>query len=119
MSGLDHAIKGLRQAVNGPRRHPMWRWLVRNRMASVKEELRAERLRGHEAWLAPRELSLHRERLALLQELTEAGPLVLEHGDTEVVQAELERLLTRLDRYRQRLNDLVYDSVSLELGGSE
>jgi hypothetical protein len=35
------------------------------------------------------------------------------------VRADLVRLVSALERYRQRLNDLVYDSVSLELGGSE
>ena len=32
---------------------------------------------------------------------------------------EVQRLLTDLEHHVQRLHDLVYDSVSLELGGSE
>ena len=32
---------------------------------------------------------------------------------------DLRRLVSDLERHRQRLNDLVYDSVTLELGGSE
>ena len=47
------------------------------------------------------------------------GPAVLESEDVESVRDELLRLVTALERYRQKLNDLVYDSVSLELGGSE
>ena len=119
MTGLEHAILGLRQALEAPRRHHVWRWLVRHRMATVKEALSGERSRGGDAWLAARELSLHRERSALLRRLAALGPRVLEEPDIETVRAELLRLVGDLDRHRQHLNDLVYDSVSLELGGSE
>ena len=44
---------------------------------------------------------------------------VLEKLDTDSILRETRRLLTDLERHRQHLNDLVYDSVSLELGGSE
>ena len=119
MRGLESAIQGLTQAIASPPRHHMWRWLVRHRMSTVKDALNAERLRGGDAWLASREVNLHRDREALLARLTELGPAVLEDQDLERVRMELDRLVTALDRYRQRLNDLVYDSVSLELGGSE
>lgn len=119
MSGLDNAIQGLRQAIDTPRRHHMWRWLVRNRMSTVREALHAERLRGGDAWLAPREISLHRERNSLLSWIASLGPSVLDDDDLEGVRNEMLKLLTALEHYRQRLNDLVYDSVSLELGGSD
>jgi hypothetical protein len=45
--------------------------------------------------------------------------MVLEAPDVESVRADLKRLVCDLERHRQRLNDLVYDSVTLELGGSE
>ncbi len=119
MTGLEHAIIGLQQALDAPRRHHVWRWLVRHRMAGVREALTVERARGGEAWLAARELSLHRERAALLRRLAVLGPEVLEVPDVETVRGELLRLVVDLERHRQHLNDLVYDSVSLELGGSE
>jgi hypothetical protein len=119
MSTLDQAIHGLRQAVDGPRRHHMWRWLVRNRISAVKEALRSDRTHGGDAWLAAREMSLQRERAELLDQLTVIGPLVLHDRDVEHVHTELARVLTRLEHYRQRVHDLVYDAVSLELGGSE
>jgi hypothetical protein len=119
MTGLEHAILGLRHALEAPRRHHVWRWLVRHRMATVKEALTGEGSRGGDAWLAARELSLHRERAGLLRRLGALGPRVLEEPDIETVRAELLRLVADLDRHRQHLNDLVYDSVSLELGGSE
>ena len=45
--------------------------------------------------------------------------MVLHHQDIEHVHDEMGRIVTRLERYRQRVHDLVYDAVSLELGGSE
>jgi hypothetical protein len=119
MTGLDHAIQGLQQALDNPRRHHMWRWLVRHRMANVKDALAGEHAPGGDAWLAAREVTLHRERAGLLHRLSELGPDVLEASDLESVRSELQRLLVDLDHHRQRLNDLVYDGVSLELGGSE
>ena len=44
---------------------------------------------------------------------------VLDKLDTERIVGELRRLVTDLEHHIQRLHDLVYDSVSLELGGSE
>lgn len=119
MAGLDHAILGLRQALDSPRRHHMWRWLVRHRLAAVRDALVAEHGHGRDAWLAARELSLHRERTGLLNRVATLGPTVLESPDVEPVRLELGRLVNDLEHYRQRVNDLVYDGVSLELGGSE
>jgi hypothetical protein len=119
MSSLESAIHGLSQAIESPPRHHMWRWLVRHRMSTVKDALRAERLRGGDAWLASRVVNLHRERAVLLDQLASLGPAVLEDEDLEGVRGELTRLVTALERYKQRVNDLVYDSVCLELGGSE
>jgi hypothetical protein len=119
MTGLEHAILGLDQALRTPRRHHAWRWLVRHRLAGVREALAHESARGGDGWLAARERSLQRDRTALLARLAALGPLVLEGPDIEAVRAELQRLVTDLERHRQKLNDLVYDAVSLELGGSE
>jgi hypothetical protein len=119
MTGLEHAILGLRQAIDSPRRHHVWRWLVRHRMAGVRDALAIEAARDGDAWLAARELTLQRERTALLRRLAALGPMVLEAPDVESVRADLKRLVCDLERHRQRLNDLVYDSVTLELGGSE
>jgi hypothetical protein len=119
MTGLERAILGLSQALDSPRRHHMWRWLVRHRMAAVKEALAAERTPSPDAWLAARELSLDRERAGLLARLAGLGPRVLDSGDVEPVREDLKRLVADLERHRRRLNDLVYDAVALELGGSE
>ena len=33
MTGLEHAILGLRHAIDAPTPPPVWRWLVRHRMS--------------------------------------------------------------------------------------
>ena len=119
MTGLEHATLGLRQALDVPRRHHVWRWLVRHRLAGVKEALTLETSRGGDAWLAARKMGLERERASLLNQVAELGSRVLDTFDIEPVRADLHRLVSDLERHRQHLNDLVYDSVSLELGGSE
>ena len=45
MTGLESAIQGLKQALDTPRRHHMWRWLVRHRMSAVKDALSPESIR--------------------------------------------------------------------------
>lgn len=119
MTGLEHAIIGLEHALDTPRRHHMWRWLVRHRMAGVKESLTFEHSRAGDAWLAAREATLARERDNLLNRLTSLGPQVLDEPDIEPVRTQLKRLVCDLEHHRQRLNDLVYDTVSLELGGEQ
>ena len=44
---------------------------------------------------------------------------VLDKMDTETIVREVKRLVGDLEHHVQRVHDLVYDSVSLELGGSE
>ena len=106
MTGLEHALLGLRHALDAPRRHLVWRRLVRNRMAGVREALAREEARDGDAWLAAREAGLQRDRDTLVRHL-------------EVVRRDVSRLRADIEHHHQRLNDLVYDSVSLEIGGSE
>ena len=119
MSGLDHAIIGLEQALDAPRRHQMWRWLVRHRVANVYDALTGDSDRAVDAWLFPRQSLLERDREALLLKLDRLSGQVLDAADPEPVRRELKRLVSELGRHRQRLNDLMYDTVALELGGSE
>ena len=44
---------------------------------------------------------------------------MLESPDVDGVRDELHRLLVDVTHHVQRLNDLAYDEVELELGGSE
>ncbi|MEZ5094450.1 hypothetical protein [Nocardioides sp.] len=96
-----------------------WRWTVRQRMAGVRDALVAETAHHEDAWLAARGGSVLRERNALLGRLSALGPQVLEEERIEQVRGELARLLCDIRHHVQRLHDLAYDEVELELGGSE
>ncbi len=96
-----------------------WRWSVRQRMAGVRDELIAETAHHENEWLAARGGSMLRERNALLGRLSVIGPQVLENESIEEVREELRRLVCDIRHHVQRLHDLAYDEVELELGGSE
>jgi hypothetical protein len=88
-------------------------------MAAVRDALVAETGLGGEGWLAAREVGLLRERNTLLRRLSALGPQVLENPDVDEVCSELHRLLVDVSHHVQRVRDLAYDEVALELGGSE
>jgi hypothetical protein len=122
-TGMTSALQGLEQALETPRREGIalgnWRWTVRQRMAAVRDALIGEVGNPDDGWLAARGGTAFRERNVLLGRMVEIGPLVLESPDIEAVRLELKRLLADVGRHVQRLNDLAYDEVELELGGSE
>ena len=116
MNGLDNALHGLEQALaTSPQQ--TWRGLVRQRMASVHEALASDRTRAGEAWQAAREGHLARQRKHLVERLGRLD--ASEDINPDDFSAEVRRLILDLEHHRQRLNDLVYDSVSMDLGGSE
>jgi len=123
MTELQTALHGLAQAIDAPRAPgtPLgnWRWTVRQRMAAVREVLVHEPTEAGDGWLAARESSVLRDRNSLVMRLTDLGQRVLESPEVEQVRAELKRLLTDIAHYRQKLHDLAYDAVEIELGGSE
>lgn len=127
-TGMTTALRALEQAIEAPRRDATatdaisvgnWRWTVRQRMAAVRDALAGEAGDPDDGWLAARGGTAFRERNALLGRMSALGPQVLENPDVERVRVELRRLVADIGRHVQRLNDLVYDDVELELGGSE
>lgn len=122
-SAIATALHGLDCALDAPRTQGValgnWRWLVRQRMAAVRDVLVAESEASQDGWLAARGGSVLRERNALLTHLDRLGTEVLEARDAEGVRVELKRLVADIVRHVQRLHDLAYDEVELELGGSE
>ena len=88
-------------------------------MSAVRDLLVAEADSPDEGWLAAREGNILRERNGLVARLSTLAPEVLESPDVEAVRHELRRLLADVARHIQRLHDLAYDEVELELGGSE
>jgi hypothetical protein len=127
-TGMPTALRALEQAIEAPGRDGTatdsisvgnWRWTVRQRMAGVRDALMGEGGDPEDGWLAARGGTAFRERNALLGRVSSLGPQVLENPDVERVRSELRRLVADIRRHMQRVNDLVYDDVELELGGSE
>ena len=119
MAPLETAISELRQILAADSTAPDWRWNVRKRLSEVKDALADPQARHAEAWLAARAQSSNRVRHQLQARVTVLAAGVLEKLDAEAIVHEVRRLLCDLEHHVQREHDLVYDSVSLELGGSE
>ena len=119
MTSLESAISELQQSLSSSRAAQNWRWLVRQSLSNVREALNDEQFRSWDGWLAARSRTNDRDRKRLLARVAAIGPAVLERLDPEAASAEVRRLLNDIEHYRQRVHDLIYDSVSMEVGGSE
>ncbi|MEP9381973.1 hypothetical protein [Nocardioides sp. KR10-350] len=121
---MTEALRALEQAIAPPRPGtPVgnWRWSVRQRLGGVRDALAAEDTvtAAGNAWLAARGGTALRERGSLLSRVAHLGTDVLDRPDVERLRAELRRLVVDLNHHVQRLNDLAYDEVELELGGED
>ena len=119
MPPLETAIRELRQILAADCTAPEWRWNVRRRLSEVKDALSAPQAGQPEAWLAARTQLSHRDLIQLQARAVALSSGVLDKLETEAIVHRVRRLLADLEHHVQRVHDLVYDSVSLELGGSE
>ncbi len=88
-------------------------------MTAVRDALLRETSGSDDGWLAARGGAAFRERNTLLARLGDLGSRVLEDADVDAVQADVARIVGDVSRHLQRVNDLAYDEVEMELGGSE
>lgn len=119
MAPLETAIRELRQILTADCTAPEWRWNVRRRLSEVKDALSDVQAGHPEAWLAARTQLSDRDRFQLQARVVALSGGVLDKLETETIVHQVRRLLADLEHHVQREHDLVYDSVSLELGGSE
>ena len=61
----------------------------------------------------------HRHNAEALARLNVLSHDVLVSDDVDEVAVQLSRLLVDIEHHRQRLHDLAYDDVEIEIGGSE
>lgn len=116
---LESAIADLQRTLRSSRTTSSWRLMTRNQLVAVKDALSDERFASWDGWLAARSGASDRERLQLIGRIQALGSGLLDRLDTERVASEVKRLLLDVEHYRQKVHDLVYDSVSMEIGGSE
>lgn len=119
MAPLETAIRELRQILASDCTAPEWRWNVRRRLSGVKDALSEPETRPLEAWLAARTQLSNRDRHQLHARVVALSAGVLDKLEADSIIHQVQRLMADLERHVQRVHDLVYDSVSLELGGSE
>ncbi len=117
MALFEQAVTGVRNALDQAT-HASWGWHLRKELRALRVALLSEP-HVHEGWLVARCAQAQRERQALLARIAQLSPVVMLAEGVEDVRAEIERLLHDAERHQQRVSNLIYDSVSLELGGSE
>jgi len=88
---------------------------VESALVALRERLAPPPTPVGDGWLSPRGGHVDRQRARLEARLTALEA----RGRGDGVRAELARLLVDVDHYLQRRNDLAYDEVEAEIGGSE
>jgi hypothetical protein len=96
-----------------------WRWTVRRQLVPVRDRLLREHAVRREEWLSARASRALHERDLLVSRLNGLASQVISATDVDAVAAQLSRLLVDIEHHVQRLHDLAYDDVELEIGGSE
>jgi hypothetical protein len=96
-----------------------WRWDVHRALTGVRDDLSVEQPRVREQWLTARGRRIADERDRLLARVSAAGSAALHSEDLTVLGTDLRRLETDLTHHHQRLTDLAWDDVELEIGGSD
>ncbi|HET7683087.1 MAG TPA: hypothetical protein VFK34_05420 [Marmoricola sp.] len=121
MTTLEQALAELNDTLQKGPDAPtgIWRWRLRQGLSAVRDALDSEQFRTWDGWLTARSRTNNRERVRLIGRISSLGPAVLERLDADSLRGEVGRLLGDVERYRQRVHDLIYDSVALEIGGSE
>ena len=121
-TGIAGALRGLAQALDAPHQPEVslgnWRWAVRQHLTGLHDALVSEDEQPEDGWLAARGGTVLRERNLLVHRLAALGH-ALDSPEVEAVRGEIKRLIADVGHYVQRLHDLAYDAVELELGGSE
>jgi len=117
------AARALDRAIDAPHGQgaalDRWRRLAQGHLVDLRSALSAEADPAADGWLAARSGGLLRERDALVARSAGLLGSVLGAPDVERVRSDLRRFLEDVAHHLQRRHDLAYDSVELELGGSE
>ena len=113
---LEQAIIDLESAVESSATAAATETTIRERLQRVRAMM-AEPLKSRDGWLVARAEHADRDRCALLERISSMTKRISESALTSGTLTELRRLAHDLTRYQQRVHDLDYDAVELELGG--
>jgi hypothetical protein len=128
MPDITIAIRSLEHALASKSKTSTWRSLVANRVQGLREAYLQEMERGSSydgfaldsaPWIHGRLQLLHRDQVRITEELESLGRACMDVMDMEVLHARAKLALQRIAHLRQRENDLMYESVDLDLGGEQ
>lgn len=116
----EAAVKSLHEAPRIPAQlHQSWEASIRQHLEQLTDALVNESTVAMDAWLAARAGRLDRERNRLLARLSVISATLADAADAEALRDALARLVSDVQHHLQRMNDLAYDALAIDLGGSE
>ena len=123
---LEHALASMPPVPQVPQAQG-WRSTLANRVQGLREAYLQELEHGPASeafafdapWICGRLQLLRRDQIRIIEELEALARACVEAMDLETLRAQAQLALQRIARLRQRENDLVYESVDLDLGGEQ
>lgn len=121
MRSLEHAIATMPQSGG-------WRSSVAGHVQALRDAYLQEVERGPASdafaldsapWIYGRLQLLRRDQIRVVEELEALARACVEALDMEALRGQAQLALQRMSRVRQRENDLIYESVDLDLGGEQ
>lgn len=128
MPDIAIAMRSLERVVSTMPDRENWRAMVAHQVRRLREayaqeverEPAAEALGLDSApWLYGRLQLLRRDQLRIVEELDTLTRGCMDALDVESLRLQVQLALQRIARLRQRENDLIYESVDLDLGGEQ
>jgi len=128
MPDITVAIRSLEHALSAKPTTSTWRSVLASRVQGLREAYvqEMERGPGYDAfaldaapWIHGRLQLLHRDQVRIVEELESLGRACMEAMDMEILHTRAKLALQRITHLRQRENDLLYESVDLDLGGEQ
>lgn len=114
---LPDAIHELQRLLATDRKHPHWMWQLRQQLFGLREALASDRVRSFDGWLTARASATDRTRRQIMERISVV--LAKDFPDVDAAHLIGSRMLHDLEHFAQRVSDLNYDSVEMEIGGSE
>jgi hypothetical protein len=128
MPDITIAMRSLERAVATMPQSGNWQSLVAHRVHGLREAYlqEVECRPASDAfalestpWIYGRLQLLRRDQTRIVDELEALTRMCMEAIDLEALRAQVQLALQRITRLRQRENDLIYESVDLDLGGEQ
>ena len=119
MRDLEQAVERLEQVLSASTAHGPWPQRVRHQLSGLEEVLATSAQHHGDPATEARAGHLDRERSELRHRAHRLAGLLEAPVEVEPLRSQLFRLATDLSHHAQRVNDLAYDRVSMEVGGSE